>query len=70
MKLVSFSINGKKSYGELNGDFVVDAPAEVLKTYVDVSDAANINELKYLFEQFTGRSKNRHNVYTAHRALP
>ena len=51
MKLVSFSINGKKSYGELNGDFVVEAPAEVLKTYVDVSEAANINELEYPFGQ-------------------
>ena len=51
MKLVSFSINGKKSYGELNGDFVVEAPPEVLERYSDISEAANINELKYLFEQ-------------------
>ena len=43
MKLVSFSINGKKSYGELNGDFVVEAPAEALERYSDISGAANIN---------------------------
>ncbi len=51
MKLVSFSINGKKSYGELKGDFVVEAPKECLKRYNDVSAAANLNELKCLFEQ-------------------
>ena len=51
MKLVSFSINGKKSYGELKDGFVIEAPKELLKRYHDVSAAANINELKCLFEQ-------------------
>ena len=60
MKLVSFSINGKKSYGELNGDFVVEAPAEVLQRYSDISEAANINELEYLFEQSS--SNNQYDV--------
>ena len=39
---------------------LVEAPAEVLKTYVDVSEAANINELEYLFEQSS--SKNQYDV--------
>ena len=51
MKLISFSINGKKSYGELKDGFVVEAPKELQKKYNDVSAAANLNELRYLFEQ-------------------
>ncbi len=60
MKLVSFSINGKQSYGELKGDYVIEAHKDILKTYGDVSEAANINKLKYLFDQ--SEPKNQYDV--------
>ena len=60
MKLVSFSINGKQSYGELKDDFVVEAPKRLLRRYNDVSAAANMNELKCQFEN--EGSKNQYDL--------
>ena len=68
MKLAAFSINGKKTYGKINEDFVVEAPSELLARYNDISEAANINGLKHLFNCWD--SKNQYDLRDIKYLLP